>query len=383
MTSIWDTKADAIQKGDKLRDVSALLEKTRIDENGFTHYVFSKIMFNNPWYNIPDDELDLFKKFLDGGSRAYPSDGRIPCDIVANEARKILNRIVEISKDPNHVYWEDACNTLKNGKLSLIRGTMKLYLGKYSTRDWRRKRFTDDLDWWVFKVHLLDHVLRQMGWIKNKNTGEFEKQVQWTNPDTGEVRYEALCAANNLNQLLDFGAGSYLEGTGLKEIFNKKLKRGHDVDLSDIMNVALHDVNLADRKKDEWNDTWESFEAATNTRNSRITSNLISLCRYSLGTADYLERVNYAIINNHDKILDKNEYPNDSLEKICRMSIHWMNYLKENGPGETRNMIYQFLLEQKDEKQIQAKNLRNFADNVLKLLNFKYEYLKIVFEIEK
>ncbi|NVM36352.1 MAG: hypothetical protein HWN81_12210, partial [Candidatus Lokiarchaeota archaeon] len=213
MTSIWDIKADAIQKGDKLRDVSPLSDKTRIDEDGFTHYVFSKVMFNNPWYKIPEDELELFKKFLDGGSRAYPSDGRIPCDVVAVEAREIINRIVEISKDPEHTYYKDACEAIKDGKFSLIRGTLKLYLEKYTSRDWRRKRFTDDIDWWTFKVHLLDHVLREMGWIKNKETGEFEKSVQWTNPDTGKIRHEALCAANNLNQLLDFGAGSYLEGT--------------------------------------------------------------------------------------------------------------------------------------------------------------------------
>ena len=375
MTSIWDTKADAIQKGDNLRDVSPLLEKSRIDENGFTHYLFTKLMFNNPWYKIPNNELELFKKFLDGGSRAYPSDGRIPCDIVAGEARKILNKIVDISKDPKHTYYKDACEALKDGKFSLIRGTIKLYLAKYTSRDWRRKRFTDDLDFWVFKIHLLDHVLREMGWVKNKETGEYEKIVQWTNPDTGEMRHEALCAANNLNQLLDFGAGSYLEGTKLKEIFNKKLKRGHDVDLSDIINVVLYNNDL-------WNDNWESFEAATNTRNSRITSNIISLCRYSLGISDYLERVSNAINKYHGRVLDMNEYPDESIKKICNMSIHWMKYFEENGSNDTRNMINKFLLEQVDEKQIQAKNLRIFVDKLLRLLNSKYEYLKIIFEVE-
>jgi len=375
MTSIWDTKADAIQKGDNLRDVSPLLEKSRVDENGFTHYLFTKLMFNNPWYKIPNNELELFKKFLDGGSRAYPSDGRIPCDIVGGEARKILNKIVDISKDPKHTYYKDACEALKDGKFSLIRGTIKLYLAKYTSRDWRRKRFTDDLDFWVFKIHLLDHVLREMGWVKNKETGEYEKIVQWTNPDTGEMRHEALCAANNLNQLLDFGAGSYLEGTKLKEIFNKKLKRGHDVDLSDIINVVLYNNDL-------WNDTWESFEAATNTRNSRITSNIISLCRYSLGISDYLERVSNAINKYHGRVLDMNEYPDESIKKICNMSIHWMKYFEENGSNDTRNMINKFLLEQVDEKQIQAKNLRIFVDKLLRLLNSKYEYLKIIFEVE-
>ncbi|MFX1417910.1 MAG: hypothetical protein ACFE9N_03200 [Promethearchaeota archaeon] len=382
MNNIWDIKADAVQKEDKLRDVSPLHDKTGVDENGYTHYVFSKLMFNNPWYKIPDNDLELFKKYLDGGSRAYPSDGKIPCDVVAGEARNILNKIVEISKSPHHTYYKDACEAIQEGKNSLIRGTLKLYLGKYTSRDWRRKRFTDDLDFWVFKVHLLDHVLREMGWIKNKETGEFEKTVQWTNPDTGEVRHEALCAANNLNQLLDFGAGSYLEGTKLGEIFNKKIKRGHDVDLSDIMNVALYNDGLIGRNKEEWDEAWVSFEAATNTRNSRITSNLISLCRYSLGTADYLERVSKAINKYHERILDRLEYSDEILEKICKMSIHWMKFLQENGPDSARKMIYEFLIEQEQEKRNHANNLKLFVEKVLKLLNSKYEYQKIRFEIE-
>ena len=382
MTSIWDIKADAIQKGDNLRNVSPLAEKIKIDENGYTHYVFTRLMFINPRYQIPNDDLELFEKYLDGGSRNYPSDGNIPCDIVAGEARRVLNHIVACSEDSNNPYCSSAKKALRNGKKAIVRGTLKLYLSKYTSRDWRRKRFTDDIDFWCFEVGVLDHALKECGWIKNKETGEFEKQVQWTNPNTGEVRYEALCAANNLNQLLDFGAGSYLEGTGLKEIFNKKLKRGHDVDLSDIMNVALHNADLVDGTSEEWNDTWESFEAATNTRNSRITSNLISLCRYSVGTADYLERVSNAINKYHKRIFNENEYPVERIERICKMSIHWMKYLKDNGLNDTRNMIHEFLLKQVDEKQIQAENLRRFAQKVLKLLNSKYEYLKIIFEIE-
>ena len=382
MTTIWDTNADAVQKGDKLRDVSPLLGKTMVDEQDFTHYVFSKLLFNNPWYKIPDNDLDLFKNFLDGGSRSYPSDGSIPCDVVAGEARNVINRIVKISNEPENVYYKDACETLKDGKFELVRGTLKLYLGKYTTRDWRRKRFTDDIDFWSFQIHLLDHVLREMGWIKNKETGEWEKSVEWVNPDTGETRHEALCAANNLNQLLDFGAGSYLEGTRLKEIFNKKLKRGHDVDLSDIINVALVNDGEAGRNKSEWNDVWVSFEAATNTRNTRITSNIISLCRYSLGIADYLERLSSALTKHHDKIFDKTEYPDDVLKRICRSSIHWTKYLEENGSDDTRKMVHDFLLEQIDEKPAQVTNLRSFVEKILKLLNSKYEYLKIIFEIE-
>ncbi|MHA2281070.1 MAG: hypothetical protein ACXAC5_09490 [Promethearchaeota archaeon] len=382
MTSIWDTKADAVQKGDKLRDVSPLTKKTNVDENGFTHYIFSKLLFNNPWYTIPDDDLDLFKKFLEGGSRTYPSDGKIPCDIVAAEARRVLNHIVSCSEDSTNLYCDNAKLALKEGKNAMVRGTLKLYLGKYTSRDWRRKRFTDDIDFWCFQISVLDHALKECGWIKNKETGEFEKNVSWVNPDTGETKYEALCAANNLNQLLDFGSGSYLEGTKLKEIFNKKLKRGHDVDLSDIINVALYNDGLIGKNKDEWNDVWESFEAATNTRNSRITSNIISLCRYSLGIADHLERVNTAIDKYHDRIFHKKEYPDEALKRICRTSIHWIQYFEKNGADETRNMLHEFFLEQKDEKPRHVRNLRSFARNVLKLLNSKYEYLKIVFEFE-
>ena len=69
MSTIWDIKADAIHKGDKLRNVSPLIDKNRIDEKGFTHYGFSMAMFNNPWYDVPNNDLKLFKKFFAGNKR--------------------------------------------------------------------------------------------------------------------------------------------------------------------------------------------------------------------------------------------------------------------------------------------------------------------------
>ena len=66
MTNIWDTKADIVKNGDGLRDITPILGKTSVDENGFTHYVFGKQLFNNPWYSISDDEFKLFKDFLEG-----------------------------------------------------------------------------------------------------------------------------------------------------------------------------------------------------------------------------------------------------------------------------------------------------------------------------
>ncbi len=382
MSGIWDKKADAIKKGDNLRDVSFLIDKTLKDEKGFTHYIFSKANFHNPWYAIPEDDFKLFETFIEGGSRAYPSDGSIPCDVVASEARKVLKKIELCSQDPNHHYCEDAREVLKNGKFSLVRGTLKLYLGKYTTRDWRRKRFTDDIDFWMFKTNLLDSSLKECSFVKDKETGEWEKTVEWNKFETKENRHETLFAANNLNQLLDFGAGSYLTGSSLKEIFDKKIKRGHDVDLSDIINVAMVNNGVDGIHKDEWLDAWSSFEQAANTRNTRTTSNLISICRYSLAIADHLEKVGEAIRKYKGHILDKSKYPDEKIKSLCSISTHWQKFYNANGVGETRKVIHDFYEEQAEEKPVHAQNLRKFAKSILKLLNSKYEYLKVTFEIE-
>ena len=386
MSGIWDTKADIVNKNDNLRDVVPIIEKTRIT-NGSTHYVFSKVMFNNPWYIIPDDDLELFKKFIDGGSRAFPSDGHIPCDVVAREARLILNKIVEISEDPKSIHYKEAKDALRNGKFNLVRGTLKLYLNKYTSRDWRRKRFTDDIDFWIFKVYMLFHVLKLLNYRKNTTTKEWEKSVQWVNPFTKRIRNQVLIAANDLDQLLDFGAGSYLEGTSLKNIFNKKIKRGHDVDLSDIMNIAMVEgrdgIYREDKNREqEWLNSWTAFEEAANTRSSRITSNLISLCRFSKGIADYLERVHLAIAKYNHLFFDRTQYPDNQMKRICRISNHWLNFLKENGPEATREMIHDFYLRQAEEKVKHVQNLRSFVKKLLDLVNSKYKYLKVIFEIE-
>ena len=71
-----------------------------------------------------------------------------------------------------------------------------------------------------------------------------------------------------------------------------------------------------------------------------------------------------------------------NLHRICRTSIHWMNYLKEHGPDAARKLIHSFYHEQAEEKLIQSKNLRNFVKKLLDLLNSKYQHLKVIFDIE-
>lgn len=382
MTSIWDTKADAVQKGDELRDVSPLHDKTSVDKDGYTHYIFSKVMFNNPRYVFPSNDITLFKKFIDGGSREYPSDGNIPTDLVAGEARIILKEITKISKNPNAAYHKEAVESLKKNKLALIRGTVKLYLNKYTTRDWRRKRFTDDIDFWIQRVDLLEHVLRKTGWTKNKVTREWEKKIFWDNPFTNERENHILIASNDINQALDFGGGSYLDGTTLKDIFRKKIRRGHDVDISDIINVAMVFDKAEGFAVDKWYEGWEAFEESANTRSTRTISNLISLVRHSISIADYLERVGNILVKLHDLIFDQTLYPNRKIIKITHVSIHWQKYLKKHGPDITRELIHNYIFEQGHFKLYYSKNLRHFAEKVLDLLNSRVKNAKVIFEIE-
>ncbi len=383
MTLIWDTKADAVQKGDRLRDIFPLHDKTNVDKDGFTHYVFAKVMFNNPRYVVPSNDITLFQKFINGGSREYPSDGNIPTDIVAGEARNILKEIKKITKNPNGVFYKEAIGLLKNNKLDLIRGTVKLYLGKYTTRDWRRKRFTDDIDFWIYQIDLFEHVLRKTGWIKNKVTREWEKKVYWDNPMTNKTEDHVLIASNDINQALDFGGGSYLDGTTLKDIFRKKIKRGHEVDISDIINVAMVFNKAEGFAVDKWYEGWDAFEESANTRSTRTISNLITLIRHSYSIADYLDRVGNVLIKLHDLIFDQTIYPDQKITKITRVSIHWQKYLKRHGPDITRELIHHYILEQGYFKLYYSKNLVHFADKMLELLNSRVKNAKVVFEIEK
>jgi len=382
MLRLWDDKADKVVRGDNLREISPISEKRFEDREGYTHFIFSKLMFNNPKYKIPEDDLTLFKKFLDGGSRSYPSDGNIPIDVVATEAQRIINEIVDITSNHEHRFYDEACKALKNGEYGIVRGCVKIYLEQYTTRDWRRKRFTDDIDFWIHDVKLFEHVLKKSGWVRNRDTKEWEKKVEWNDYNSNKKQNGHIIASNDLNLRMDFNGGSYIDGTSLRDIFKKKLKRGHDVDLSDIINVAMLQHDSTGEQSERWEGAWDAIKESANTRDSRIVSNIISLCRYSHAIADYIERVGNSIREYNRLIFDKQEYPSSELKRICRYSTHWTGYLINNGPEATRSMIYSYLVDQQNKKQKYAQNLRNFADKVLKILNSKFQHLKIRFEIK-
>jgi hypothetical protein len=381
MQFLWDKTADRMISGDNLRDVTPI--ETNTDKGGVTHFIFDKDIFKNPWYKIPEDSIKLFKRFVEGGSRSYPSDGNIPCDIIAKEAYKVLEVIKDYAQNPASRYHKKANEALKKGTHDLVRGTVKLYLGKYTTRDWRRKRFTDDIDFWLYDFELLEAALKKCGFTKNKATKEWEKRITWQNPKTGETRREVLYAANNINQILDFGSGSYLKGSALADIVYKKLKRGHDVDLSDLINVAMLQNHEESELQEEWAEAWDAFKQAANTRNKRTISNMISLARYAYAIADHLENVGNAIQRHHELIYDKSAFPDSKIRKICNLiSIHWEQFCEKHGINETREMIHDFLCEQQKERPQLAKNLREFAQKILELINSKFTHQKVVFEIK-
>lgn len=382
MLTCWDNKADAVVRGDNLREITPIHEEIYTDDEGFTHIVFSKVMFKNPRYKIPQDNLKLFRKFLDGGSRSYPSDGNIPLDVVATEARRVINEIIDITSDPSHRYYDDAIEALRTGKYSIVRGCVKIYLEKYTTRDWRRKRFTDDIDFWIYKIDLFEHVLKLSGWTRNRELKEWEKQVEWIDYYTNQKKTGLLIASNDLDLSMDFHNGSYIDGTSLKDIVKKKFKRGHDVDLSDIINIAMLQHNSKPEQNAEWKSVWQAIEEAANTRNTRIVSNMISLCRYAYAIADYIERVSNAIRTYNKLIFDKEQYPNIKLKTICKYSPHWMGYLVNNGSEATRSMIYSYLIEQQNLRKCYSDNLRGFSDGVLQMLKSKFKHLKLIFEVK-
>ncbi len=381
MSDLWDFTGDSVKSGDCLRDVSPITKMVLKAKSGFIHYVFTSCMFVNPKYSIPLDDLQLFENLLIGGSRSYPSDGKIPVDIAASEAKIILDRIEEISNDPNHPYHKEALEALsleKNGKHGMVRGTIKLYLDNYTAKDWKRKRFTDDIDFWIFNKKLFEFVLQENGWVKNKKTKEFEKSIKWYNFAANNEENGIIIASNDIEQKLDFGAGSYLEGSTLKDILKKKLKRGHEVDLSDIINVALKHSKENGELNKEWVDAWKAFEESANIRSTRITSNMISLCKYSYGVALHLKRVSKAINKYRKLILDLPLY---QIIDIYKNSNQWLSKVKILEINRIRSKIYTELLEQEKQKKLYSKNLRDFASKVLYLLNLKYRDSNVIYLI--
>ncbi|MHA1301758.1 MAG: hypothetical protein ACTSO9_20250 [Candidatus Helarchaeota archaeon] len=374
--TLWDTKADIINYGDNLRSIFPA--KVYTDEFGFKHYVFSSDMFRNPKYTIPEDDFELFRKFLEGGSREYPSDGNIPVDIAANEAKIILNKIKEISENPFDKFYKLATKLFKNSNnLDLVRGAIRLYLNDITTRDWRRKRSTDDIDFWIPYPTLFEYVLKNLGWSKNKRTGEWEIKVRWKDRWTRTRRSSILIASNDLLQNLDFGSGCYLEGSSLKCIIKKKLKRGFDVDLSDVINIAL--TNNIPMSNDE-NSLWSAFIESANARHTRITSNIISLCRYSYGIAYYIKRVGVAINTFKETLKNPDIFSDEDIIRVCKVSSHWLEDQVYEA-DMTRKRIYNNIVKHERKKLLYSKNLYNFTNNVLDLLNKKYEYAQTMFEI--
>ena len=383
-SQIWDIRADEVFPNDNRREIKPF--KEYIDKNGYKNFLFTSTIFVNPEYVIPPIKEDriLFNKFLDGGSREYPSDGNIPVDIVSHEANKILDRIIEIARDNTHKFHLVVTELLKNPEediYQLLRGTIHLYLCNYTTRDWRRKRSTDDIDFWIPSSRLLEYVIKDIkcGWKYNRKTSEWEKTIHWNDLWTGKRKSSILVASNDINQRMDFGLGSYLEGPGLKNIVKKKLTRGHDVDLSDIINTAIvNNIPISDNDEDPW----RAIVECSNTRHSRTTSNIISLCRLSYGVARYIKRVGLAIKKYKNIFKDDEIFSDNKVIKICKVSSHWLSE-KFDSPDITRRKIYNNLIKQEKKKLLYANTLYIFADHVLNLLNSKYKYLKIIFEIIK
>ncbi len=372
----WDEKTDRYERDDELRSLFPV-EKL-IDERGKIHYFFNQDMFHNPKYSIPNNDYELFNKFLEGGSREYPSDGKIPIDIAAKEAKLFIKEIENVVINPQNEFHQTIRSILNGRKpVELIRGAIRLYLSNISTRDWRRKRSTDDIVMWIPNMLFLEYILKKLNWKYNKITSEWQKKVVWDDKWTGATKSNVLIASNDVFQATDFGAGSFLSGSRIKDIIKKKIMRGYDVDLSDIINIALKN-NIP--SIDDPNEPWAAFIECANMRASRVTSNLISLCIYSYSFAYYLKRVGVAIHKYRYDLKDQERFTDDKVLEICKMSSHWLNNHQDNAQA-ARKRIFNNLERHEFLKLEHSKNLFEFMLRVIALLNEKYEKVGIFFEI--
>ncbi len=152
---------------------------------------------------------------------------------------------------------------------------------------------------------------------------------------------------------------------------------------SDIINVVIVNNRDNDELNEEWIKIWSAFEEAANIRSTRITSNLISLCRFSYGIADYLERVGMVIGKYNRLVFEESKYSDIEIINVCKSSLNYYSQALPLEPKITRNRIYNNLEKQKIKKQLYAKNLRDFAGKILDILNTKYKGVKVYFEVEE
>lgn len=139
----FSIRIDKINRRDGLREVKPARV---VLEGKYTVFYFPYLMFTNPRYSIPEKSEDLFKAYIQGGSRSYSSDGKIPALRAAIEAQAIIHKVRQIALNEYHPLNQKARNaimkeTVQREDWEVVRGTVGLLLGKWMPTDWQKGPF--------------------------------------------------------------------------------------------------------------------------------------------------------------------------------------------------------------------------------------------------
>ncbi len=390
----FSTRTDMIIRGDKNREIVPF---KITNEDGFTVYHFQWQMFYNPKYKIPEESGAMFKSFIVGDSRAYSSDGKIPAIRAAIEARKIIQEVRHIAADKEHPFYQKAKKAVMNGyaqveDISVVRGTIGLMLGKWMPKDWQKRRYTDDIDffWETIDNDLWNHVLNKLGWTTDDATpgtwSIWKKMVI-------EVPGVPLECSNDTTLSKQFGgADATLDGPGLKAILKFKFFRCHDIDINDIINVAI--MGLLNIEEDEPNHPWRAVMETLWRGGMDDIAHLIAICQHSFPIATHILKVANALKEHVQDFFIPNVFPDEEIKRIYSMQTpvipggthyYWEPFQAGTSTDvkEMRKELYRFFLDEAEKRFYYGSRVRSFGHTLVWALNRRFKPSKVRFVFAK
>ncbi len=388
------TCTDMVIRGDQKREV---LPSKITFENGFTIYHFTWKTFSNPRYQTPAESDALFRGFIIGGSRAYSSDGQIPAIRATIEARNIIQEVRDIANDKEHPFHQKAKKAVVNGYAqieddSVVRGTVGLMLGKWMPKDWQKKRFTDDIDffWDAMDSDLWCYVLKKLGWKTDDKTPGVWSVWKKMVPEAPGMPLEC---SNDTTLGKEFGGvDATLEGPGLKQILKFKFYRCHDVDISDIINVAL--MGLLNIDEDEADHPWRAVMETLWRASSVDVAHVITICRYAYAVAEHIQNVSHVLKKHVQDFFVPKIFPDEEIKIIYGMQTpvipgkthyYWEPF--EAGTAtdvkEMRKELYRFFREEAQRRMFYSSRLRSFAHTLVWALNWRFKPSKVKYVFAK
>ncbi|NMC08235.1 MAG: hypothetical protein GYA24_23715 [Candidatus Lokiarchaeota archaeon] len=384
------TRTDLVTRGD-LKRVTMPFKITH--ENGFTIYHFRWRKFYNPRYYTPDDPDALFTGFIMGNSRAYSSDGKIPAIRASIEAQNIIQEVRNIALDHQHPFHHKAKKAIMNGYVqveddAVVRGTVGLMLGKWMPRDWQQKRFTDDIDffWENIDTDLWNHVLQKHGWTTDDKTpGGWSIWKKYV-PEVPDVPLEC---SNDTTLGKEFGGvGATLEGPGLKAILKFKLFRCHDVDVSDIINVAL--MGLLNIDEEEPEHPWRAIMETMWRASSTDITHIITIVQHAYSIGAHLQKLSHVLKDHVQDFLIPHKIADEVIKTLYGVATpiipggaryNWVPF--EAGTAtdvkDMRKELYRFFREEASRRMFYSSRLRSFAHTLAWSLNRRFKASKIKF----